>query len=313
MNKIKKILNPKTYPFITLFIIMLGLNLFKSVVFADDNWFREVLLSGSGPLPDISTMKDYVIFRYNNWTSRVIIEIFLVIFTAKFPLLWRIFDSLMYVIIAYSIKRIFLNSKEDKITWIAVILVSMIPILLVREAGWIATSVNYIWPIACGLVSLIPIRKCLDNQKINVIEYLIYLPFTLYAVNSELVCACILVTYIIFSIYLIIKKKMRPIIILILLLSIISIIFILICPGNSVRTAQEKATYFSDYNNLSLIEKILIGIISTMNYYLFNFNIIYFIFTFIMMIIIFRKYDNIIFKLIGSFPFIMRYSFYYTS
>lgn len=307
MNKIKKILNPKTYPFITLFIIMLGLNLFKSVVFADDNWFREVLLSGSGPLPDISTMKDYVIFRYNNWTSRVVIEFFLVIFTGKFPLLWRIFDSLMYVIIAYSIKRIFLNSKENKISWITVILVSMIPILLVREAGWIATSVNYIWPIACGLIALIPIRKCLDNQKINVIEYLIYLPFTLYAINSELVCACILVTYIIFSIYLIIKKKMKPIIILILLLSIISIIFILTCPGNSVRTNQEKATYFSDYNNLSLIEKILIGIISTMNYYLFNFNIIYFIFTLIMMIIVFRKYDNILFKVISCFPFIMRY------
>ena len=84
MNKIKKIFNSKTYPFITLFIIMFGLNFFKSVVFADDNWFREVLLNGVGPLPNITTMKDYIIFRYNNWTSRVVIEFFLVIFTGKF-------------------------------------------------------------------------------------------------------------------------------------------------------------------------------------------------------------------------------------
>ena len=309
MNRIKKIINSKTAPFIILFFIMFVITLLKSTNLGDDIFFADVLTKGSGPYPEVTTMTDYLSTRYKTWTSRVVIEFFLVLFTVKLPFLWKLIDPFMYVIIAYSIKRVFLKDKDDKLSWILIFLVLMIPVSVTKEAGSIATSVNYIWPIACGLVALIPIRKCIDEEKIKWFENFVYLPLAFYAVNSELVCACLLIVYLIFTIYLAIKKRLKPIIILTLILSIASMIFILTCPGNESRTIQEMERNYSNYNSLSVVEKLLIGIVSTMKYYFFNFNIIYFIFTTIMMVVIFKKYDdNILFKVIGAFPFIMRYS-----
>ncbi len=306
MNKIKKIVNSKIFPFIILFVVMLSLSTFKKTYMNDDNYFGTVLLKGSGPLPEISTMSEFIDFRYNLWTSRVIIEFFTVLFSTKLGMVWRILDALVYAIMAYSIKRVFIGTKDDKtLNWIIVFLVLMIPNFMIKEAGYIATSLNYTWPIAFGLVSLIPIRKCLDGEKIRWFEYLIYLPLCVYADNAELVCACILAVYLIFTIYLAIKKKLKPIIILILILSILSMIFIMRCPGNAQRTKVETISKFSDYNNISTLDKVVMGVISTINYYFINFNIVYFTFTLIMMIIIFKKYDNILYKVIGALPFVM--------
>ena len=306
MTKLKKIFNSKTYPFIVLFLIMLVISMLKPINFGDDSFFSEVLLKGSGPYPDVTNIVDYLGVRYDTWTSRVIIEFFLVIFAGKLPLLWKLIDPLMYVIIAYSIKRVFLKDKDEKLNWILVLLVLLIPVSITKEAGAIATSLNYIWPVAFGLASLIPIRKCLDNEKIKWYEYLVYLPMMIFAVDSELVCACLLTTYIIFTIYLAIKKKLKPIIVILLLVSIISIIFAFRCPGNDARTEQETRLRFSDFENITFVDKLVIGLISEMNYYIFDFNALYFIFTLIVLLTIFKKYhDNILYKAIAVVPFIL--------
>lgn len=305
-NRIKKIINSKWFPFLVLFVVMFAIAIVKPVDFGDDSFFAEVLEKGSGPYPEVTNITEYLGVRYNTWTSRVIIEFFLVLFTSKFSLIWRILDSLMYVLIGYGIKRVFLSSKDqdNKINWILTFLILLIPITITKEAGSIATSLNYIWPIAFGLISLIPIRKVIDNEKVRWYEYLIYFPVAIFALNSELVCACILVTYLIFTIYLAFKKKLKPIIIIMLLISIVCMIVELKCPGNKARTKQETEMRFSNFENLSVIDKFALGLITTMNYYVLNFSPLYFIFTAIVMIIIFKKYsDNVICKGIGAFPF----------
>ena len=308
MDKIKKIVNSNIFPFIVLFMIMLSFSIFKNTNINDDVYFSEVLLDGKGPLPEITTMAGFLGYRYNKWTSRIIIEFFLVLFAKNHTMgiIWKVLDSLVYAIMAYSIERVFIGKKDDRgLKWIIILLVLLIPNYMVGEAGYIATGLNYIWPIAFGLVSLIPIRKAIDNEKIKWYEYLIYLPLSIFAVNAELVCACILVIYLIFTIYLLFKKKINPVILLILLISIISMIIIMKCPGNAQRTRVETESRFGDFNNISVIDKFTIGLFSTINWYFFNFNSLYFIFTLIMMITILKKYKNILYRIIGTIPFIM--------
>ena len=128
---------------------------------------------------------------------------------------------------------------------------------------------------------------------------------TIFAVNAELVGACVLTTYVIFTIYLAIKKKIKPIIAVLLIVSIITMIFTFTCPGNKIRTEREIESKFNEFENLTFVDKFVIGLLTEMDQYIMIFSPFYFIFTLIMMITVFKKHDNVLLKGISAFPFVL--------
>lgn len=44
------------------------------------------------------------------------------------------------------------------------------PSIIVVDAGFIATTLNYLWAVTFGLISLIPAQKQMNNQKISCFE-----------------------------------------------------------------------------------------------------------------------------------------------
>ena len=76
-----------------------------------------------------------------------------------------------------------------------------------NSAGWAATTVNYMWPLATCLYALIPIRKIWDGEKIKFWEYPLYIIATLFSANQEQACCILVGTYILFTIFMIIKNK----------------------------------------------------------------------------------------------------------
>lgn len=307
-GKLKALCTSKYAPFIFMFFAILILNLMKKFTNGDDVWFSKITTGEISS--EVNSMGDYYGWRYNTWSSRLIIETFLIFFAKNCTFLWCIIDSLIYVLLAHSIVKLF-GKKDCSINfkWICVFLIICIPYGLMSSAGWIATSLNYSWAIALGLFSLIPIRKALDNEIIKKREYIYYILSALYACNVEQVCLCIFAIYFIFNIYLIFKKKIKPINVIIMLVSIASLIFILTCPGNDVRVQQETDLFYKDFVNLNILQKIEIGIVSTMQYFMFKFNIIYVIFTILLMINVFKNSKNILFKIISIYPVIMGLAF----
>lgn len=132
----------------------------------------------------------------------------------------------------------------------------------------------------------------------------------LFACNQEQMCAILFTVYAIFTLYLLKKKKIKPIILILFIISILSLIFILTCPGNRVRTSQEILHFFNNFENLTLLNKVEISLVSTMQYFIFNFNIIYIIFTGLMMLKLYKKYkNNMVVKAIVTFPFVIGIAF----
>ena len=310
MNRIKKIINKETLPYISLFFIMFAINILKGNGYSDDGWF-EIVLNGE-LIPGINSFFSYIKWRYISWSSRLIIETFLILFTSKYMLLWKFLDAIMYSVLAFGINKVFTkNSDKNKVNirWITVFLILLISQKLFSTAGWVATSLNYLWPLALGILCLNPIKNCIEGKKNKWFEYPIYILMLLYAANAEQICLILVTVYTIFTIYFLIKKKINPLIIIMLVVSILSLVFIVTCPGNTSRNRTEIVAYFGDFEMLSIIDKLVISIISTMQYYVFSFNPIYVVFTFLVMINIFKKYDNIIYKTIAIVPFIMGVAF----
>lgn len=302
MSKIRKFWKSNYFPFVILFIIMIVLTATKKF-FHDDS---DVFAYFADP-----SLSIWVHDRFFYWSSRIMIEIVLGLFASRMNWLWRITDPLMYVILGFGIYRVFVTKNKNSQTMISIIvcLILLIPQKLLSEAGWMATSLNYLWPVALGIVSLIPIRKYLYGEKIRWFEFPIYAICLIFAENMEQVAAVLFTVYLLFTIYFIAKRKFKFSIFVFFLLSVASLVFILLCPGNASRASSEIQNWFVDYPMYNNIDKIFIGLYSTMQYFVVHFNPIYFIFTISLAITVFKRYHNIGYRAISVFPVVMGFAF----
>lgn len=312
MNKLKetlkKIYNSIYFPFLVLFCVQLILNIFKTIGFGDDTWFREIL-SNKDMVPS-GTVTEYLKLRYNTWTSRVIIEFFLVNLLQINSIVWKVFDAVIFTILGIAISKVFVKKDLDKnivkkINWIIVFLLFNLPLEMFTGAGWIATFTNYLLPITMGVVSLITLKKILCNEKIKKYEYPIYVVACLIASNMEQMCAILLVVFFIFSIYCFRNNKKNYILLILFLIAILGIINIISCPGNDLRSEAELKRCYPKFEELSFVDKVVLGINSMMQFCLVEFNLIYILFSGLIMYVILKKYKDPIIKIIGIFPFVM--------
>ena len=103
----------------------------------------------------------FVHHRYLTWTSRVLIEMTLGFIFKISGYLWVIGNVCMITLIGYSISKLFVSEDKKQMNIMILFLIMLYPIERMAGAGWAATTVNYIWPLATGLFSLISISALL--------------------------------------------------------------------------------------------------------------------------------------------------------
>ena len=281
-KKIKNLL-----PYIIFFIMLLFIHLFMNYA-SDDIWFSKQLSEQS--------LFKFLDFRYHNWSSRIVIEAVLVLITRTNINIWRVLDTFAYTISAYCIIK-FANNKNNKnIIFLGIPLVLMYPYEEMSSAGWVATTLNYSWCFAAGMLSFLPIVNKSRNEKTSVFIYIISILGLLYATNQEQSCALIFGFNSLYLLNTIIKKeKINKYNIIALLISTLALVFILTCPGNSSRNSIEMAQWYPEFKKFGLLQKSYFGIITTLGILLNN-KIILTIFYIILSISMSLKTDKKIFK-----------------
>lgn len=283
------------FPFIPLFLLYLVFYLFCTSLTSDDLYFSEVLKNDS--------LFHWLSVRYQSWSSRLIIETLLtVLFTL--PLwIFRLLNVFFIAAVGICLSRIFNPSKAQWLNWFIVILIFLYPMRHLHSAGWFTTSINYIWPLSCLLISLLPAQKLLYGKPVGWLEYGISIPALLLAANQEQFAAAAVALFGGFFIYLlIIKKKMYPMLLVQSLLSFVLLLFILTAPGNSFRYASEISTWFPDYDSLSLFDKAQLGISATLQHFVDPQNYSFMFFSLILAACVFQKHKFWFYRLIGMVP-----------
>ena len=233
-EKIKKNFENGRVVLILLFVLEIVLSIFITPNLYDDAWFIEQVTNELDTETNQvieHTIIDFVKDRYFNWSSRVIIEftLCLVLKTSKY--MWILIEALMVTLVGYSISKIFTkeNNKQNNLMLITMILIY--PYTIMHQAGWAATTINYMWPLATCLFAIIPIKKIYDNEKIRIWEYPLYTIALLFAGNQEQTSAILVCVYLIFTIIVTVRsKKINPYMLFQTILAIASIVFILTCP-----------------------------------------------------------------------------------
>lgn len=243
-------------------LILLFLQLFLKLGWGDDVWFAE----------ETRPLREYLPDRYRGWTSRLLIETGVKLLTASPDWMWRLLNILIVLLLVWIVTDIFgveVDDKKQQAQIFFFVLIWCVPMNSVREVGWIATTLNYLWPLTIGLVALRPVKHWLKEEKCPVWEYTVCPFCTLLAANTEQGAAVLLGAYLLFGAYLLkVKKKLSAFYFLLLGLAAISIVFILTTPGNANRAIQETERFFPEYEYLNVWQKLLMGFVDTAGYYL---------------------------------------------
>ncbi len=236
-----------------LFVFLIVLHSFFKQGVGDDVYFSNT---------EISNILGFLGFRYQEWSSRILIEFVLVIMCHLPHFCWYIMDSLMILLVVYAMNKLFVR-KDIYFVIVAFLLFFLYPFSQMKEAGWYATTINYLWPMACALFSLIPLKNAFYGVKDKKIMYLLYSLATVFACSQELICALLFGIYLIYIIFLYKKQKINKFVMFQLFLIIVSIFVFILCPGNTVRKIDEIEHRYTAYAGFTVFQKVILGLFST--------------------------------------------------
>ncbi len=184
---------------------------------------------------------------------------------ARFNSAWRIVNPLVLTMLLAAVEDI-LPIAKSKVTKI-ISCFAVFPAMVLVDAGFIATTVNYLWPITFGLLCLFPVRNKLMGIKTPLWFKLATVPLLVYACNMQQMCAVLLGVMLCAQVYLwAVKRKFDLFVLLqtaaVAALSVYSY-SINVFSDNS-RMLRETARYFPDFGALSIFERAELGFSSTL-------------------------------------------------
>ncbi len=274
----------------------------------DDTWFASQGAMG---------FSQFAAFRYYNWSSRNIIEAALLFFATHSSIIARVFTAAVLTLLAAVLFRMF-TSKTDKG---AIFVCAIIPVFaafdahavdryfsLLTQTGFMATTLNYLYPLAFGVVALYPLKKLSDGEKICWYDWIICPLCLVFAANQEQMCCVLLASYILFGINFLIEKKLHLIVILQTALSLASLVFILTCPGNSSRLLQETLTWNARFSFFDFSKKLDIGVSGALDYFLQT-NLLLILLSILLAVLIFKKYNDVFSRTVALVPLCVSLAF----
>ncbi len=213
---------------------------------------------------------DYLSYRYHYWSSRLIVDALLVPLS-KHQTLFFIINTTVMGYLPFAIKKLFPTHQFiETHFWLIILLISLYPIKHMQSAGWIATFMNYYYPLTAGLIALQLIFT--DTKKTTFPHKLGLYTALLFAANTEQACLLLLIIFSYQVIISMVKKEFVNSYFWGWLISLLSIIFIITTPGNTHRIISETYTWVPDFINYPFIYKAYLGFQSTINYYFFQYN-----------------------------------------
>ena len=251
------------YVALAVFVLVLCVLHFCLAPSGDDvNYFNHALQG--------TTYLDFLKTRYETWSSRLIIETVLINCYALNFGLWRVLDVAALVVIAESLVYICVPQKRYAVFVYTVILLCT-DWLAFKPAGWGATTVNYLWPLAASMPMFIIAKKINNNLPISKKAMAFSFLLLAFAINQEQVAAWLFGLSLSFLLYRLAKNhrltKNDIYIIDSVLICAAALVFTLSCPGNVHRFTAEVGNWFPQYPSLSLFEKLQLGILTIFTYY----------------------------------------------
>lgn len=245
-----RILVKQNIVFLSLFAIALIVHLFLPLNWADDEVF-------------LKKTADTDILTFLNGSARPFTDGLTYIFTRN-QWLWRILNPCVLTTLFWTIQKT-IPAQPSKKQLIFAYIAATFPTMVMVDAGFVATTVNYLWPVTFGILNLLPLINYYYDKKTSKPLLFLLIPFLMYSTNMQQMCVVLLAIFLFANIYFILKKSVKPYILLQFVITLTGTISSLILnfTGDNSRILRETGRYFPDFGHLNLFEKVELGFSST--------------------------------------------------
>jgi hypothetical protein len=283
-------------PFVVLFLAMLMVHVFLPMNLLDDRYYTR--------MTEKSALFPYLAKTYGNWSSRLIILAVVRGMLGWFPsIVWRLLNPAAFALLGVLISRIIQREPVRKVNWFIAAALMIYPFLDMRSAGWVTTSINYLWVLTMGLYTIYLMVKLIRGEPVRVIAYLFAIPALLFAVNQEQMSVILLAVFATGTVILLWKKHAHWYPFAGLGISAAGLVFALLSPGNAARRVVEMS-WFVDFNQLSLVDKLEIGISSTLDRFIFQPNLLFALLALLLVVSIFSQYQKPLLQVVSLIPLV---------
>lgn len=285
---IKK-LNERRF-FLYFYLIALAIHLFLPLNWGDDSIFNAEAVVG--------------ITEFLKGSSRLLTDSMTYIF-CRWHILWRLFNPVILTVLIKSLTEL-IPTKSRRLTALIFGFTLIYPTMIIVDAGFIATTVNYLWPITFAVINILVFQKLYGGQRFNPI-YLGTIPLLLYSLNMEMMSAVLTFVFILGCAMMIYNKKIRVFPFIQALISIggLLVAYLGNINGDNSRMVREIGRYFPEYGELNIIEKLELGFSSTfycMTMKLSFASAAFIAFTVFLAVTVFKYRKNIALRLTVLFP-----------
>ncbi len=247
--------------YITCFII------FYFVVFS----FRIPLDKGDDPYWATCILSfDWLIDRYNDWSSRLILDCIMVYFSHH-HLSFRFISAIAFTTLPLLIRSLLISSfgkdaVNNKLPFLFIFsLIFLFPVHTMSNSGWISTIVNYYFPLYLMILATLVTNKIKEFNFTGIIAFILAILCFITAANQEM-CAILMIMLSCGCILFNIKRKYA---FLVLLIAVCSLLITINCPGNAIRYVA-SLHYIDNYDQWHTPYKLYMGYIATFRRYFFS-------------------------------------------
>ncbi len=243
---------------------------------------------------------------YGSWSSRTLIEMTIVIFSMVPVQVWAIVNSLIMILLLYMIIRLIDKDFSISYTLITTLLFLSLQWQFMSTAGWIATTLNYLWTSAAGLFALyVLFKSVVEQQKTSILTQVLSVIILLYSLNMELNLAFHIIVTSALIIYNVSLKKPLPLLIYAHIAAIVgALVYTTLSPGVAIRFTTEINGFFPDMHMRGFARNVELGISAAMRTFLFERNMLFAMFCLLLAIAVFKMHKNILYRFISLCPII---------
>ena len=142
MNQLRRWARSPLTPFFVFGALTLIWHLGLVIVDADEIFYGSILGQRS--------LAGFLAEHYQTWSSRTVIETLFCVFSTLPRWVWRLADSAVILGLALALSRLLRgraapNAREN---WLLAALLWLYPWWYLSTAGWVVTTLNYLWPLA---------------------------------------------------------------------------------------------------------------------------------------------------------------------
>ena len=248
---------------------------------------------------------EWVSYRYNAWSSRYIQE-FIGYWIIKAPAVWRILDIIFVSSMPFLLTEI--TGAKGNERFLSFFLLPLYPVLNQSEAGWICTTMTYVWPVFFGLLAFWLFRRLMTAEKVKWYVLVFFYLSLLIASNHELLAVLMICVFIYEALLMFLKRPIDRKKMLIILFSVIlgtlNIAIIMMSPGIKARAFMEVEFQgaFDGYDSLSLVKKLYLGINRCVKIFVTTPNTIFIIFSTLLAFLSLKRAKYIVSKVICCLP-----------